>query len=90
METEMETDPIDKPEVPETDHALKDRRRPGRSDDVSPGLISLLRGTACVDADASEWVEEPDELAAARGVIAGLSLSVPLWLAIGLILWIVF
>jgi hypothetical protein len=89
METEMETNPIDQPEVPETDHALKDRRRPGRSDDVSPELISLLRTTARIDADGSEWVEGRDELSAARGMIAGVFLSVPLWLAIGLTLWIV-
>jgi hypothetical protein len=88
METEMEIDPI-QPEVPETEHAPEDRRRPGRSDDVSPELISLLRSTARVDADGSEWVEERDELSAARGMIDGVFLSVPLWLGIGLTLWIV-
>jgi hypothetical protein len=67
------------------------RRRPGRRDDMSPTLIPLMRGS--FNQDSSDWnptvreaptmAEEPemmeDNLAAARGIIAGLVLCTPIW-----------
>lgn len=72
--------------------AAKDRRRPGRSDQVSPHLVPLLRTfeaeAAPVPATADGLPFE-DALAPAKGIAVGLALSVPLWAAIGGIVWAV-
>jgi hypothetical protein len=71
---------------------VSDRRRPGRRD-VAPQLTTLLR-TLANDADVSgdlvrqfEGEEEPtiklDPMAPARGIALGVALSIPIWGAIG-------
>ena len=65
---------------------VKDRRRPRRSDQVSPHLISLLRNPAAdtLTLPASD-VDTPlsgDDLRPARGIIVGSLLSLPLWASI--------
>ena len=68
--------------------AIKDRRRPGRSDQASPHLIALLRNpeAANIPAPSPGEVDAPplgsDDLASARGIVVGLVLSVPLWAGI--------
>jgi len=68
----------------------RDRRRPGRPENVSPHLIPLLRNAASVeiapdDAPASDRAQ--DDLGPVRGIIAGLVLAVPLWSLIALAVW---
>ena len=66
--------------------SVRDRRRPGRLEQVSPALIPLLR-------EPTRYVDDPgfdsDLLAPARGVLVGLLISVPLWALIGLGIWLV-
>lgn len=66
---------------------VKDRRRPGRNDQVSPHLISLLRNPARVDLAAPL----PDKLGAplARDDLAHLK-GIPLFSAISLVLGMPF
>ena len=70
--------------------ASKDRRRPGRPDQASPHLIPLLRTSEMEAAAASnpaDGLPFEDALEPARGIAFGLVLSVPLWAAIGGIVW---
>ena len=68
------------------DQEVVDRRRPGRLQSVSPGLIAILRHPTVLD-DPSGKV--PD-LGATRGIILGILLAVPLWAIIVVgILWAV-
>jgi len=72
--------------------ASKDRRRPGRHDQASPHLIPLLRTSEIEAAAASDTGDElpfEDALAPAKGIAVGLLLSVPVWAAIGKIVWAV-
>ena len=76
--------------VPAVSAASKDRRRPGRPDQASPHLIPLLRTTEIEAAAASGMEDElpfEDALAPAKGIAVGLLLSVPVWAAIGGIVW---
>lgn len=57
--------------------AVKDRRRPGRLDDVNAELIPILRG-----AEPVIEFEEVDQTAALRGLVAGVIFSAPIWIAI--------
>ena len=57
----------------------KDRRRPGRQDDVSAELIPILRGT---EPPVEFELENVDQTAALRGLVAGVLFSVPIWVAI--------
>lgn len=57
--------------------AVKDRRRPGRLDDVNAELIPILRG-----AEPIIEFEEIDQTAALRGLVAGVIFSAPIWIAI--------
>lgn len=79
--------------APAASTAPKDRRRPGRPDQVSPSLVPLLRTPSVIEAaPASEMADGPpldDALAPARGIAIGLVLSVPLWAAIGGVVWAV-
>ncbi len=76
--------------APVVSAASKDRRRPGRPDQASPHLIPLLRTSEIEAAAASETGDElpfEDALAPAKGLAVGLLLSVPVWAAIGMIVW---
>jgi hypothetical protein len=68
------------------------RRRPGRDDQVSPHLISLLRSPATLDIPASlpgklDPVFFEDDFALVRVIGFGLVLSLPLWAIIGAVIW---
>ena len=70
--------------------AKLDRRRPGRSEHVSPHLIPLLRNAAALeisldDAPVDDRVQ--DDFGPLKGIIAGLGLAIPLWCLIGLVVW---
>ena len=76
---------------------LADRRRLGRVDYQNPHLIDLLRGRgeapppgepaeAPADAGADE---DPDSPAPARGIVLGMLIGSGLWIAGGLITWLV-
>ncbi len=72
----------------------KSRRRPGRNDQVSPHLIPLLRNPATTGIptplpDEADTSPLEDDLAAAKGIMFGLAMSVPLWAGIGGIMWTV-
>ncbi len=77
--------------APAVSAASKDRRRPGRPDHANPHLIPLLRTTETEAAAAPGTADELPEntLAPVQGLIFGLALSVPLWAAIGGIVWAV-
>ena len=59
--------------------AVKDRRRPGRLDDVNAELIPILRGA---EPTIEFELDEVDQTAALRGLVAGLIFSAPIWVAI--------
>lgn len=65
--------------------ASKDRRRPGRMDNVSPALIPLLRqnsnpaDSSCLEGQDELLLDSGDDLGPARGVVVGAALSLPLW-----------
>lgn len=58
-----------------------DRRRPGRSENASLGLIALLRGTGKAPAElaAPEDDENASQLSTARGVKVAVSLATLFW-----------
>lgn len=58
---------------------VSDRRRPGRTKDVSPMLIPILRSP---DAVPEIEFDEVDQNAALRGLVFGVLLSAPIWAAI--------
>lgn len=59
--------------------AVKDRRRPGRLDDVNAELIPILRGA---EPPVEFELDEIDQTAALRGLVAGVLFSAPIWIAI--------
>jgi hypothetical protein len=82
---------------------VPDRRRPGRPRSVSPSLVPLLRkplpdpavaeALLAVDRLFEADICEPDrseDLGAARGILVGLVLSLPLWGLIALVVSAVF
>jgi hypothetical protein len=89
---------------PEVSTTLRDKRRPGRREDVSPHLIPLLRGNGApvpdalpeiaeTDAQPADVFVEPDRrttLAAARGVFLGVGLGSLIWGCIGAGFWYYF
>lgn len=70
---------------------IKTRRRPGRKIQVNPHLIPLLRSPTTMDIPApvgeADVPSLKDDLAAMRGVISSLVLSMPLWGGIAGALW---
>jgi hypothetical protein len=65
----------------------RDRRRPGRRDDVSPTLIPLLREDFSAQLRDHLIDEEPDQLRSSRGVVLWALISAAL---LALLLWWVF
>ncbi len=57
----------------------KDRRRPGRVEDVHVELIPILRGAEPV---IEYEHDDIDQSAALRGLVAGVLFSAPIWVAI--------
>ena len=73
--------------TPPTSNAIETRRRPGRLKEVSPELVPLLRSPATADIHAPALSEADarfmeDDLAAVKGIMYALALSVPLWAGI--------
>jgi hypothetical protein len=70
------------------------RRRPGRIENEHPPLIPLLRGKGGIHVDdVSPFIadapldhtsmeQQKDALAPARGILFGIALSVPIWVAL--------
>ncbi len=78
--------------APAVSAAPKDRRRPGRPDHANTNLIPLLRTAeieAAAGSDASDELPFENALEPIQGIIVGLAVSVPLWVALGGIAWIV-
>jgi hypothetical protein len=77
--------PTEADRLPETVTELADRRRPGRLN-AHPALLPLLRNRATpqpTDTDACATVVEDTQTdGAARGIVVGLLISVPVWAAI--------
>lgn len=75
------------------DAPFLDRRRPGRAEEVNPALLPLLRGTAHVNDNQAACTtpavdeDDPDNLAAAKGIIMGVGLSAGFWLCLGALVW---
>ena len=84
----MIDEPIDRETRLDTD-APPDRRRAGRRTDVSPELIPLLRDSSRDSFPDLADDENPDELAAARGIWFATFVSIILWLLIALAAWAV-
>jgi hypothetical protein len=71
---------------------LDSRRRPGRTDQVSPHLIPLLRSPATVEIAAPQLTAESaksfrEDLPVACGIGVGFLLAVPAWAAVGWVTW---
>ena len=77
---------------------LVERRRPDRVEFTNPHVIALLRDPTAVDPAALAEISEPvedlsttsednDNLAPAKGVLAGLLLALPFWALIGTGAW---
>jgi hypothetical protein len=75
-----------------------DRRRPGRVEYSSPQLIEMMRGQTRLDPAASLNTcipfenlgiasDDSDNLSAARGILTGVVLALPLWALIGAGAW---
>jgi hypothetical protein len=71
--------------------AVGDRRRPGRLDGINQALLPLLREPQPGDTEHvgkghahSDFApaDTPDALAPARGLLAAVVISVPLWLIV--------
>ena len=90
LEPVTETGEGDKPtENARASTVRVDRRRPGRTDDLSPELVRLFRAPEflAADRDDRDSAERPsDDLDAARGIAMSLLLTAPFWLAVGLLL----
>ena len=71
--------------VPEASTVVADRRRPGRRERVDPGLVPLLRGQVPPPTDDLAEFGGPDQLDAARGLVAGVLLSAPIWICVAYI-----
>jgi len=74
---------------------VKDRRRPGRSDQVDPHLVPLLRNPATVDnptLSPGEVNASPleDDLTPIQGITFDIVSSVPLWAVIVGVGWVVW
>ena len=70
-----------------------DRRRPGRSDSISPTLIPLLRGALTQGAslnDHGDVAEDRGDLAPVVGIAVSVVLTLPRWAILGLIGWAIF
>lgn len=81
-----------KPDAAPASAAPKDRRRPGRPDHANPNLIPLLRTAEIEAAGASGKSDElpfENALEPIQGIVLGLAVSVPLWVALGGIAWVV-
>ena len=59
-----------------------DRRRPGRMP-VNPELLTLLRGDMPV-----EYYDDEETSPPLVGIAVAVALSVPLWMVIGLVIWL--
>ena len=57
----------------------QDRRRPGRSEHVSPALIDLLRLRPNADVLRSEDRKAENALGTAQGILLGTVLGLPTW-----------
>jgi hypothetical protein len=70
--------------------AVGDRRRPGRSEDVNPLLIPLLRDSGSTKPVAEEVparIHRDDDLGPFKGLLVGLLLVMPFWCLVAFILW---
>ena len=62
---------------------IRDRRRPGRIEDVSPELIPLMRHPDDLEPDR-------DDIRPMTGIVVAVLLSVPVWAGIALFVrWLV-
>ena len=68
---------------------LRERRRPGRRDDISPELIPLLRGEVLdglvepgVHPDVPLFDDDEDPMRAARGMLVGFVGGIAFWATI--------
>ena len=65
--------------------STSDRRRPERREWVNPALLELLRtNTQFVRTSDHEPGQSVDPLAAGRGIVVGLLISILIWTIIGL------
>ncbi len=69
-------------------NAVNDRRRPGRTDQVNPTLVPLLRGDLLIDpplSDVTELVESRWGVAHLVGIAAAVFASALLWAVISFV-----
>lgn len=59
-----------------------DRRRPGRTEDVNPALLPLLRRESLLPAPGVDVEQDDDDLAPARGVAVSVLIGALLWIGI--------
>jgi len=69
--------------APATAMANEERRRPGRTPNVSPELIPILREQPMAPLEQ----DDPDDLAPAVGVAVCVALSAPIWIGFISLIW---
>jgi hypothetical protein len=82
----MVINPIDQEDGFESD-MTSDRRRPGRQNDVNPALIPLLRGDVDNEGPSLGENEDPDPIAALRGIVLATPIAIILWILVGIAIW---
>ena len=75
--------PVDAPRPTNGNAPNKDRRRPGRVENVNPALLPLLRQDRLLEDAAVQ--RDDDDLAPARGIGIGVLLGVLLWGGVALL-----
>jgi hypothetical protein len=79
------SDLLDRPNVTEASHPVRsERRRPGRTKDISPNLIPLLRGGN--EPSPGQEEQRDSDLAPATGIAVSVIISGLMW---AILIWII-
>jgi hypothetical protein len=68
--------------------STSERRRTGRTENVAPALLPLLRGDGLEDL---RWPQsDGDDLDSARGIMAGTAIGAALWILSALFCYLIY
>ena len=78
-------DPIVLVEAPRSISGLP----PAKHVEHNPMISSRLQPPGLASSTARAFNDAPDQLSAMRGIATSVCLSVPLWVAVGLVIWMI-